>query len=103
MLIFDFIHKTLLNPLPRAQYGTFSHFLWTDLENVVHKTFSEDFLDTLWVKNMFKPIRAINRTDSEVIWTRICEDIDHLSKTPANPPPKKIPIYLDILSQLGHV
>ena len=38
---------------------------------------------------MFKSIRAIDRTNSEVIWTRICEDMDHLSKRPANPPPKK--------------
>ena len=84
------MHKTLLNPLLRAEYGHFSHFLKTDLQNVVRKNFLEDFSDTLWVENMFRPIRVINRTDSEVIWTRICEDIDHLSKTPANPfPPQK--------------
>ena len=83
------MHKTLLNRLLRAEYGHFSHFLKTDLQNVVRKNFLEDFSDTLWVENMFRPIRVINRTDSEVIWTRICEDIDHLSKPPANPPLKK--------------
>ena len=83
--LFGFMHKTLLNPLLRAEYGHFSHFLKTDLQNVVRKNFLEDFSDTLWVENMFRPIRVINRTDSEVIWTRICEDIDHLSKTPSIP------------------
>ena len=38
---------------------------------------------------MFKPIRAIDRTDSEVIWTRICEDMDHPSKQPGPPPLNK--------------
>ena len=87
--LFGFMHKTLLNPLLRAEMVIFSHFLRTDLQNLVRKNFFKDFSDTLWIENMFKRIRAINRTNSEVIWTRICEDIDTLSKTPANPPPKK--------------
>ena len=91
------MHKTLLNPLPRAEYGNFSHFLRTDLQNVVCKNFLEDFSDTLSVENMFKPIRAINRTDSEVIWTRICEDIDHLKKPPSTGSLKKIPMCQNIL------
>ena len=33
------------------------------------------------MQNMLKPIRAIDRTDSEVIWTRICED-GHASGDP---------------------
>ena len=88
------MHKTLLNPLLRAEMVILSHFLRTDLQNLVRKKFFKDFSDTLWIENMFKLIRAINRTDSEVIWTRIREDIGTLSKTPANPPPKKkIPRY----------
>ena len=86
------MHKTLLNPLLRAEYGHFSHFLKTDLQNVVRKNFLEDFSDTLWVENMFRPIRVINRTDSEVIWTRICEDIDHF-ENPACTTPENSHIF----------
>ena len=60
--------------------------------------FFEDFSDTFWIENMFKPIRAINRTDSEVIWTRICEDIDHLKKRPSPVSLKKIPNFTVNLS-----
>ena len=60
----------------------------TDLQNLFREIFFKDFSDTLWVENMFKPIRAIDRTDSEVIWTRICEDIAILEKFP-DPPLKE--------------
>ena len=64
-------------------------FLRTDHRNHVRENFFKDFLDILWIKNMFKPIRTINRTDSRSIWTRICEDIDHIVKIPSPPPLKK--------------
>ena len=43
----------------------------------------------LWVKNVFKLISAINRTDSWAIWTRICEDIDLFRIVTRTPPLKK--------------
>ena len=72
------------------------HFLRTDHRNVVHENFFRDFGDIICIKNLFRPIRVINRTNSWAIWTRIGEDIDHFSKWPANPPTKKkkIPFYL---------
>ena len=66
-----------------------SHFLRTDYGNVVHENFFRDFGDIICIKNLFRPIRVINRTNSWAIWTRIGEDIDHFSKWPANPPTKK--------------
>ena len=65
------MHKTLLNPIQRAECVNFSQFLRTDLQNLARKNFLEDFLDILWVESGFKPIRAISRTDSEVSWTRL--------------------------------
>ena len=58
-----------------------------DHENLVRENFFKFFLDILWITNMFQVIRAINRTDSRLIWTRIYQDIDHVSKAPENPPP----------------
>ena len=66
-----------------------SHFLRTDHRNVVHENFFRDFGDIICIKNLFRPIRVINRTNSWAILTRIGEDIDHFSKWPANPPTKK--------------
>ena len=57
--------------------------LRTDLQNLLRQNIIEDFSDTYWVEIIFKSIRVINCTDSEVIWIRMCEDI-YLSKTPAN-------------------
>ena len=66
-----------------------SHFLRTDHRNVVHENFFRDFGDIICIKNLFRPIRVINRTNSWAIWTRIGEDIDHFSKWPATSPLKK--------------
>ena len=63
-----------------------SHFLRTDHRNVVHENFFRGLGDIICIKNLFKPIRVINRTNSWAIWTRISEDIDHFSKLPAPPP-----------------
>ena len=76
-----------------------SHFLRTDHRNVVHENFFRDFGDIICIKNLFRPIRVINRTNSWAIWTRIGEDIDHFSKWPAPPPKKKTPILLTISAQ----
>ena len=71
-----------------------SHVLRTDHRNVVHENFFRDVGDMVCIKNLFKPIRVINRTNSWAIWTRTSEDIDHFKKWPAPPPLKKIPISL---------
>ena len=72
-------------------------FLRTDHRNVVHENFFRDLGDIICIKNLFKPIRVINRTISWAIWTRTSEDIDHLKKWPATPPPKKNSHMLSIL------
>ena len=51
-----------------AEYGHFRHFWRTNSKNLFRKIFLNEFSDTLWVENVFKPVRAINRTDSEMIW-----------------------------------
>ena len=56
------------------------HFLTTDHRNVVRENFFRDFGDVTLVQNLFKPIRAINRTNSKPIWPLTCEDIDHIAK-----------------------
>ena len=53
--------------------------------------FFRDFEDLTLVQNLFKPIRAINRTNFRPIWTPICEDIDRIAKTAPKPPHKKNP------------
>ena len=70
-----------------------SHFLRTDHRNVVHENFFRGLGDIICIKNLFKPIRVINRTNSWAIWTRISEDIDHFSKRPATPPKKNSQEY----------
>ena len=61
--------------------------------------FFRDFGDVTLVQNLFKQIRAINRTNSRPIWTPTCEDIDHIAKMPWNiPPKKKSPMFLTFLS-----
>ena len=39
-------------------------FLWTDHRNVVHENFFRGPEDMICIKNLFKPIRVINRTNS---------------------------------------
>ena len=56
--LFSFMHKTLLNPLLNV-----SQLLRTDFQNLVRKKI-KDLSDTLWVENMIKSIRAIDRTNS---------------------------------------
>ena len=65
------------------------HFLRTGHRNVVRENFFWGFGDMTSIKNLFKPIRVINRTNSWGIWTRASEDIDDLKKRPATLPPKK--------------
>ena len=54
--------------------------LFEKLELQIGKFFREiffrDFKDVIWVENLFKPIRVINRTNSRSIWTRTDEDIE---------------------------
>ena len=62
------MHKSPLNPLPRAEYDHFRHFLRKESQNLVRQIVFKEFSDTLWIESVFKPIRAIDRTDSEVLW-----------------------------------
>ena len=54
----------------------------------MRENFFRDFGDATLVQNLFKQIRAINRTNSRPIWTPTCEDIDHIAKNGPKPPPK---------------
>ena len=60
-----------------------------DYENFVREMFLNNCLNMLCVKNKFQPIRGIDRTISQSIWIRICEDIDHNGKILSFTPPKK--------------
>ena len=71
-----------------AIYGKFTVFSEADLRNVVRKFFSRDFEDVAWIKNIFRLIRVIIRTNSHVIWTCIWQDIHHFAKRAANTPLK---------------
>ena len=57
----------------------------------MRENYFRDFRDATLVQNLFKQIRATNRTNSRPIWTPTCEDIDHIAKIPPNIPPKKNP------------
>ena len=66
----------------------------TDHRNVVRQNYFRDIGDVMLVRNLFRLIRVINRTNSRPIWTPTCEDIDHNAKiTSLTLPKKKIPIY----------
>ena len=67
----------------------FRGFFSADRPNHGHEKFSEDFQCSIWVENMFRWIRSINRTNSRHIWTRICEDMAILKKYAQSPPLKK--------------
>ena len=75
---------------PRSFYKN-SHFLRTDHRNVVHENFFRVLRDIICIKNLFKPIRVINRTNSWAIWTRISEQIDHFQNGLQTLPKKKLP------------
>ena len=64
-------------------------FLTMDHRNVVLENFFSDIGDVLLVRNLFRPIRVINHTTSQPIWTPTCEDIGHIAKIPSSGPPKK--------------
>ena len=63
----------------------------TDHRNVVRENFFRDIGGVTLVRNLFRPIRIINRTNSRTIWTPTYEDIDHNGKKTSFPPPKKNP------------
>ena len=92
-----FIRKFLIKALKTPKNAIFSPFLRTDDQNLVSENIFKGFQDIIWIKNMFKSIRGINRTDSGAIWTRICEDIVNFEKFP-HPPLKKIPTFWKISS-----
>ena len=47
-----------------AKKGLFRHFLKVDNDNLVSENFFKDLMYAIGMQNMFKPIRAINHTDS---------------------------------------
>eukprot|EP00493_Phyllostaurus_siculus_P000418 UN00420 len=51
------------------------------------------------VRNLFRPIRVINRTTSQPIWTPTCEDIGHIDKKYPHFPPlkRKSPMFKENL------
>ena len=82
----------LIKALKTPKKAIFRHFLRANNENLVSEIFFKDLMYAIWMQNMLKPIRAINHTDSWVIWTRICQDIADFGNRLCNPPPpKKIP------------
>ena len=66
-----------------------------DHRNVVRQNYFRDIGDVMLVRNLFRLIRVINRTNSRPIWTPTCEDIDHNAKITSFTLPKKIPIELE--------
>ena len=60
----------------------------TDLRNVTSKKYLIDFSNIILFQNIFKPIRVINLTDSQIIWTRLSEDIYRFTKLPSLPSQK---------------
>ena len=66
--------KLLIKALKNSKKAYFGPFLRTDNQNLEPENFFRDFQYVIWIENMFKPIRAINRTDSRAIWMRICEE-----------------------------
>ena len=63
----------------------------TDHRNVVRQNYFRDIGDVMLVRNLFRLIRVINRTNSRPIWTPTCEDIDHNAKITSFTLPKKNP------------
>ena len=60
-----------------------------DHRNIVREIFFSDIEDVMLGKKLFKPIRLINCTNSEPIWTPTCEDSGHYVKSTSFTPPKK--------------
>ena len=65
----------------------------TDHRNVVRESFFRDIGDVMLVRNLFRLIRVIKRTNSRPIWTPTCEDIDHNAKITSFTLPKKKSSY----------
>ena len=78
-----------------------------DHRNVILENFFSDIEDLMLVRNLFRPIRVINRTTSQPIWTPTCEDIGHVAKMCSFVPPKKKSPYfsrkldIKILASIG--
>ena len=81
-----FMLKTLIKGPKRPFLADF----WGRITQIWFMKISEDFQYRIWIINMFKWIRSINRTNSRAIWTYMCEDIDHPSKSHWIPPFSKI-------------
>ena len=51
------------------------------------------------VRNFFRPIWMINRTNPRLIWTPTCGDIRQIAKHTSNPPLEKIPPPFEICKE----
>ena len=90
VMLSEIAYKNLINTKNR-------HFLRMDHRNVIHENFFRGLGDVICIKNLFKWIRVINRTNSRAIWTRIREGIAHFSKSAPFPSPsKKNPQHFEI-------
>ena len=87
VMLGEIAYKNLINTKTK-------HFLRMDHRHVIHENFFRGIGDVINIKNLFKWIKVINRTNSRAIWTRIGEGIAHFSKSAPFPPSlKKFPIY----------
>ena len=77
VIVKEIAYKSLKN----SKKAYFGPFLRTDNQNLEPEIFFRDFRYVIRIENMFKPIRAINRTDSRAIWMRICEENRHFAKS----------------------
>ena len=71
---FPFVKVIVSKIACKSLYNTKNHFLTDYLQKVVRENFFKGFGDVLSIKNMFKPIRIINRSHSQLIWTRAGEN-----------------------------
>ena len=75
---FPFVKVIVSKIACKSLYNTKNeHFLTAYHQKVVREIFFRGFGDVLSIKNMFKPIRIINRSHSQLIWTRTGQKRNH--------------------------
>ena len=106
---FPFVKVIVSKIACKSLYNTKNeHFLTAYHQKVVRENFFRGFGDILSIKNMFKPIRIINRSHSQLIWTCTGEKrnhwkkVDHVSGT--SPPKKNAHLLtnVDFFSKIGN-
>ena len=75
---FPFVQVIVSKIACKSLYNTKNeHFLTAYHQKVVRENFFRGFGDILSIKNTFKPIRIINRSHSQLIWTCTGEKRNH--------------------------